>query len=80
MRKTAKYSPSRRPTQPVDAVPGAVVAEPAAQPRPARRWRTALAQGAANPRVMWAAIALLSVALIAAVWQRQAGSGAPLTQ
>lgn len=80
MRKTAKYSPSRRPAQAVDAVPGAVVAEPAAQPRPARRWRTALAQGAANPRVMWAAIALLSVALIAAVWQRQAGGGAPLTQ
>ncbi|HSX92724.1 MAG TPA: trypsin-like peptidase domain-containing protein [Hydrogenophaga sp.] len=80
MRKTAKYSPSRRPAQPADAVPGAVVAEPAAQPRPARRWRTALAHGAGNPRVMWAAIALLSVALIAAVWQRQAGGGAPLTQ
>ncbi len=80
MRKTAKYSPSRRPAQPADAVPGAVVAEPAAQPRPARRWRTALAHGAGKPRVMWAAIALLSVALIAAVWQRQAGGGAPLTQ
>lgn len=80
MRKTAKYSPSRRPAQPADAVPGAVVAKPAAQPRPARRWRTALAHGAGKPRVMWAAIALLSVALIAAVWQRQAGGGVPLTQ
>ncbi|MBN9369497.1 trypsin-like peptidase domain-containing protein [Hydrogenophaga sp. YM1] len=84
MRKTAKYSPSRRAAPPVDALPGVQAIEPAAEAaapaRPVRRWRSALARGAASPRFMWAAIALLSIALIALVWQRQAGGAAALTQ
>lgn len=75
MRKTAKYSPSRRPAVAAEPVPEA----PAAARAPPR-WRSAIAQGAANPRVMWAAIALLSAALIALLVLRQPAGGAAPTQ
>ncbi len=79
MRKSAKYSPSRR-TAPVEVEAPAAETVPPAPERPRRRWRAAVARTATQPRLMWAAIALLSVALIAMVWQQQRGGAAALTQ
>ncbi len=79
MRKSAKYSPSRR-TAPLEVEAPAAETVPPAPERPRRRWRAAVASTATQPRLMWAAIALLSVALIAMVWQQQRGGAAALTQ
>jgi len=79
MRQPAQYSASRRATP--APVPGvAAVAAPVAVERPRGRWRAAVGRGATSPRVMWAAIGLLSIALLAMVWQRGPGGSAALTQ
>jgi S1-C subfamily serine protease len=82
MRQSAKYSPSRRPAT-VVVGPDAADAgtnEPATPPRPPRRWRAAAARHVSQQRLLWAAVALLSVALIAMVWQQQRVGSAALTQ
>lgn len=78
MRKPALYSPSRRsvPQRPAAAAP-------AARPRsalPASRWRTALARAAVNPRLMWAALALLATLLLVSLLQRGPLGAPALTQ
>lgn len=81
MRQSAKYSPSRRaalpagaalPTQPASSEPA--VADPAP-----RRWRTGMARQFTQQRLLWAAVALLSAALVAMAWQQRQGPAA-LTQ
>lgn len=78
MRKPALYSRSAAAGLP-EAAPapeppaGATAAEPA-------RWRQALARAAVNPRVMWAALALLAVLLAASQWQQQRNAPRALTQ
>jgi S1-C subfamily serine protease len=78
MRQSAKYSPSRRaPTPEVAGPPTAD--EGISQVRQPGRWRAALARQLSQQRLLWLAVALLSVALIATIWQQRHGP-APLTQ
>lgn len=80
MRQPAQYSASRRPP-PAPLVAGereAAVTAPAAPVR--GRWRSALAQAASRPAVMWGAIGLLSLALLASLWRGGAVGGPALTQ
>jgi S1-C subfamily serine protease len=77
MRKPALYSRSVRaaPAAPADApAPG-----PQAATEPAR-WRHALGRAAVNPRVMWAALALLAALLAVSQWQQQRHAPRALTQ
>jgi S1-C subfamily serine protease len=54
---------------------------PQTQPAPERaRWRQALGRAAVNPRVMWAALALLAALLVASQWQQQRNAPRVLTQ
>jgi len=78
MRKPALYSPSRRqrPPQPAVAVPDSQSV--AASPPPA--WRATLARAAVNPRLMWAALALLATLLLVSLLQRGPLGAAALTQ
>ncbi len=79
MRKPAFYSRSARPAAAVAAEPAAPV--PQTQPAPERaRWRQALGRAAVNPRVMWAALALLAALLVASQWQQQRSAPRALTQ
>ncbi len=79
MRKPALYSRSARPAAAVAAEPAAPV--PQTQPAPERaRWRQALGRAAVNPRVMWAALALLAALLVASQWQQQRSTSRALTQ
>ncbi len=80
MRKPAVYSPSRRspgrpregvheaPPQPVAAAAAAEAV--AAPPGRLQRWRRAATRTGANPRTLWAALALLAALLATSVWQR----------
>ncbi len=78
MRKPALYSRSRSPAAALPTAPPAT--QPAAEPPRARPWRAALARAAVNPRVMWAALALLSALLLASVLQRGPLGPKALTQ
>lgn len=85
MRQSAKYSPSRRVATVVADAPaaqadGEAVGPVEAVPRPPRRWRAAVARRFTQQRLLWAAVALLSIALIAMLWQQQQGGAKPLTQ
>jgi len=73
MRQSAKYSPSRRAAPAEQAAPIAAEASsgPAASERPPRRWLAAVARQLTQQRLLWAAVALLSAALIASVWQQR---------
>ena len=78
MRKPALYSPSRQgmPTRPPAGEPK--VETGSAMPPP--RWRTQLARAAVNPRLMWAALALLATLLLVSVLQRGPLGATVLTQ
>ena len=78
MRKPALYSRSRRPATALRDAPLDI--PPAAEPTGARPWRAALARAAINPRLMWAALALLGALLLVSVLQRGPLGGAALTQ
>ena len=83
MRKPALYSRTPR-TGPLTGVP-AVRDEPArpeAAGAPSTRsaWRLRLRRAATDPRVMWASLLLLSVALGLSLWQGRVGNGQALTQ
>ena len=78
MRKPALYSRSGRSTAAQATAPAVV--PPVPEPPRARPWRAALARAAVNPRVMWAALALLGALLLASVWQRGPLGPAALTQ
>src|SRR5690606_30897480 len=81
MRQSAKYSPSRRPTPAVIGSPATDVGTgPAVAARPPRRWRAALGRHLTQQRLLWMAVALLSVALMAMVWQQRQGGVRALTQ
>jgi S1-C subfamily serine protease len=54
--------------------------EPATPARPPRRWRSAVARQLTQQRLLWLAVALLSVALIAMVWQQRQSGASALTQ
>jgi S1-C subfamily serine protease len=75
MRKPALYSRSRSAAAAAPDTPVAAVDPPKAQP-----WRAALARAAVNPRVMWAALALLGALLLASVMQRGLLGPQALTQ
>lgn len=78
MRKPALYSRSRSPkTAPPTAPPVPQVAGELPRARP---WRAALARAAVNPRVMWAALALLGALLMVSVFQRGPLGPQALTQ
>lgn len=76
MRKPALYSRSQRPAPPsVSAGP-----EPAVPaPHPRRAW-PALRRAARQPRLMWAALALLAALLVASQWQLHRAAPRALTQ
>jgi S1-C subfamily serine protease len=78
MRKPALYSPSRRgaPSRQAAAAPEAQPISAVSPPR----WRTRLARAAVNPRLMWAALALLAALLLISMLQRGPLGGAGLTQ
>ncbi|MBL0945364.1 MAG: trypsin-like peptidase domain-containing protein [Hydrogenophaga sp.] len=78
MRQSAKYSPSRRAPTPEVAGPPAAD-EGISQVRQPGRLRAALARQLSQQRLLWLAVGLLSVALIATIWQQRNGP-APLTQ
>ena len=78
MRKPALYSRSGRPK--ALAVPDAPPPQPTVEPPPARPWRAAVSRAAVNPRVMWAALALLGVLLLASILQRGPLGAQALTQ
>ena len=78
MRKPALYSRSDR--SPAPRVPEPPVADTVLPAAPRARWRTALSAAAVNPRVMWAALALLATLLLVSVLQRGALGPKPLTQ
>lgn len=81
MRQSAKYSPSRRPTPAVIGSPATDAGiGPAVPMRPPRRWRAAVGRQLTQQRLLWMAVALLSVALMAMVWQQRQGGAAALTQ
>ena len=78
MRKPALYSPSRRGT-PAPSLAADRELE-TGQVAPPPRWRTQLARAAVNPRLIWAALALLTTLLLVSVWQRGPLGAAGLTQ
>lgn len=83
MRKPALYSRTPR-IGPLTGVP-AVRDEPArpeANGAPSTRssWRQRMGRAATDPRVMWASLLLLSVALGLSLWQGRVGAGQALTQ
>ncbi len=78
MRKPALYSRSRPPAAALPAAPSA--SQPPVEPPRVRPWRAALARAAVNPRVMWAALALLGALLLASVLQRGPLGPKALTQ
>ncbi|MDZ4295008.1 MAG: trypsin-like peptidase domain-containing protein [Hydrogenophaga sp.] len=90
MRKPALYSRSARAGpapaggRPVDAVESGSADAPVTGPMPirvARRgWRAGLARAAINPRVMWAALALLGALLLASIWTQGPVGARALTQ
>ena len=76
MRKPALYSPSRR-----HPLPQPTVAVPDPQPAsPPPTWCATLARAAVNPRLMWAALALLATLLLVSLLQRGPLGAAALTQ
>ncbi|MCD6664963.1 MAG: trypsin-like peptidase domain-containing protein [Hydrogenophaga sp.] len=83
MRKPALYSRTPR-TGPLTGVP--VVRDEPARPEatgaPSTRsaWRQRMGRAAIDPRVMWASLLLLSVALGVSLWQGREGAGQALTQ
>ena len=83
MRKPALYSRTPR-TGPLSPVPAArdEPARPAGAdaPRSRRPWRHRMRAAATDPRVMWASLLLLSVALGLSLWQGRVGTGQALTQ
>ena len=83
MRKPALYSRTPR-TGPLTPVPAArdEPARPAGAdaPRSRRPWRHWMRAAATDPRVMWASLLLLSVALGVSLWQGRVGAGQALTQ
>lgn len=83
MRKPALYSRTPR-TGPLPPVPAArdEPARPAGAdaPRSRRPWRHWMRAAATDPRVMWASLLLLSVALGVSLWQGRVGAGQALTQ
>ena len=82
MRKPALYSQTVRRGPAVEPRPGqggqARAAAPAETPGTAatagRGWRSTLSRAAVNPRVMWAALALLSALLLLAAGAAVGGS------
>lgn len=87
MRKPALYSRTARARPgaggaPVPADSGGEMpaAETAVRPGRRQRWRSALARAAINPRVMWAALALLAALLLASNLQQGAMGAKALTQ
>jgi len=91
MRKPALYSRTVRSKAERSAPDGMALAAgaqpvpegPAAPPplgttRP--HWRTRLARASVNPRLMWAAMALLSALLLASVWQQGVSASRAFTQ
>ncbi|HAX22937.1 MAG TPA: peptidase S1 [Hydrogenophaga sp.] len=90
VRKPALYSRSARAGpapaggRPVDAVESGSADAPVTGPMPirvARRgWRAGLARAAINPRVMWAALALLGALLLASIWTQGPVGARALTQ
>lgn len=83
MRKPALYSRTPR-TGPLPPVPAArdEPARPAGADAPRSRppWRHRMRAAATDPRVMWASLLLLSVALGLSLWQGRVGTGQALTQ
>jgi S1-C subfamily serine protease len=89
MRKPALYSRSvRAGTPPVAVHAGAAPATPPLATAPGRaserarrrRWRAAIARAVTDPRALWAALAVLLVALAVSVWQLRAHTPRALTQ
>ncbi|MDM7948146.1 trypsin-like peptidase domain-containing protein [Hydrogenophaga sp.] len=78
MRKPALYSRSDR--GPTVRVPEPPMADPVVPGAARARWRGALSAAAVNPRVMWAALALLATLLLVSVLQRGALGPKALTQ
>ena len=78
MRKPALYSRSDR--GPAARVPEPPVADPVVPGAARARWRSVLSAAAVNPRVMWAALALLAALLLVSVLQRGALGPKALTQ
>jgi S1-C subfamily serine protease len=83
MRKPALYSRTPR-TGPLPKV-SAAREEPARSdgadaPPPRPPWRSRMRRAATDPRVMWASLLLLSVALGLSLWQGRVGNGQALTQ
>ena len=83
MRKPALYSRTPR-TGPLPPVPAArdepARHEAAGAPSTRSAWRLRLRRAATDPRVMWASLLLLSVALGLSLWQGRVGNGQALTQ
>ncbi len=83
MRKPALNSRTPR-TGPLPPVPAArdEPARPAGADAPRSRppWRHRMRAAATDPRVMWASLLLLSVALGLSLWQGRVGTGQALTQ
>ena len=83
MRKPALYSRTPR-TGPLPPVPAArdepARSEAAGAPSTRSPWRLRLRRAATDPRVMWASLLLLSVALGVSLWQGRAGNVQALTQ
>jgi len=90
VRKPALYSRSARAGpapaggRPVDSDTLPSADEPVTERPPARivrrGWRAGLARAAINPRVMWAALALLGALLLASVWMQGPVGARALTQ
>ena len=83
MRKPALYSPSHRAGPPKADARALPADEVAAVPEPAgrmRRFRLASARAASSPRVMWSAMALIAVLLVASVWHGGVNGPKALTQ
>lgn len=90
MRKPALYSRSARAGpapaggRPADAVDSGNAEAPVTGPVPIRvsrrGWRAGLARAAINPRVMWAALALLGALLLASIWTQGPVGARALTQ
>ena len=82
MRKPALYSRSARAAPVAEPVGDGAAAAPPATGTVSRRsrWRSGLSAAAVNPRVMWAALALLGALLLASVWQQSTLGSKALTQ
>ncbi|MBE0589921.1 MAG: trypsin-like peptidase domain-containing protein [Hydrogenophaga sp.] len=90
VRKPALYSRSARAGpapaggRPADAVDSGNAEAPVTGPVPIRvprrGWRAGLARAAINPRVMWAALALLGALLLASIWTQGPVGARALTQ